>query len=124
VEFTAWSNSDAVDTKIEIFTDGVRHESGYVIILGGWKNTLTGIARADEHEKNRVMVKRAWEKGKRYRWLVQRTDGHTVELFIDGEKIAAYDDQDPLVGARNDKLGFTSWESEVYYDDLVITPLP
>ena len=33
VEFTTVSRSSAVDTKIEIFGDGVRHESGYIVIL-------------------------------------------------------------------------------------------
>lgn len=124
VELTAWSRSPAVDTKVEIFGDGLRHESGYIVILGGWQNTVSTIARLDEHERGRVELRRRWEKDRRYRWTVQRTDGHTLELFIDGERVLAYDDPAPLVGPRNDRLGFTSWESEVYYDDLVITPLP
>lgn len=123
VEFTAWSRSPAVDTKIEIFGDGVRHESGYVVILGGWQNTLSTIARLDEHEPGRVERRGRWEKDRRYRWTVQRTDGHTLELLLDGERILAYDDKDPLYGPRNNRLAFTSWESEVSYDDLVITPL-
>ncbi|MCC7112468.1 MAG: hypothetical protein IT382_24460 [Deltaproteobacteria bacterium] len=124
VEFTAWSRSPAVDTKIEIFGDGVRHESGYIVILGGWQNTVSTIARLDEHERGRVELRGRWEKDRRYRWTVQRTDGHTLELLLDGERILAYDDKDPLFGPRNDRLAFTSWESEVSYDDLVITPLP
>lgn len=124
VELTAWSRSAAVDTKIEIFGDGLRHESGYIIILGGWQNTISTIARLGEHERGRVEVRRKWEKDRRYRWTVQRTDGKTLELFIDGELVLAYQDQQPLFGPRNNRLGFTSWESEVFYDDLVITPLP
>lgn len=124
VEFTAWSRSPAVDTKVEIFGDGLRHESGYIVILGGWQNTISTIARLDEHERGRVEARRKWEKERRYRWTVQRSDGKTLELLIDGERVLAYADAAPLVGAKNDRLGFTSWESEVYYDDLVITPLP
>jgi len=124
VEFTTWSEHPAVDTKVEIFGDGLRHESGYIVILGGWNNQITTIARLDEHEKTRVERRTKWEQGRHYRWTVQRTDGKTLELFIDGEKIIEYKDSDPLTGQRNNKLGFTNWESRPYYDDLVITPLP
>ncbi|OGQ10272.1 MAG: hypothetical protein A2138_16545 [Deltaproteobacteria bacterium RBG_16_71_12] len=124
VEFTAWSRSPAVDTKVEIFGDGMRHESGYIVILGGWQNTISTIARLGEHERGRVELKKKWEVGRRYRWTVQRTDGNTLELLIDGERVLSYADAAPLFGPRNDRLGFTSWESEVFYDDLTITPLP
>lgn len=124
VEFTAWSRSPAVDTKVEIFGDGLRHESGYIVILGGWQNTISTIARLDEHERGRVELRKRWEKDRHYRWTVQRTDGKTLELFIDGERVLAYEDRAPLVGSKNNRLAFTSWESEVYYDDLTITPLP
>ncbi len=124
VEFTAWSDSAAVDTKIEIFGDGVTHSTGYIVILGGWNNTITTIARLDEHETTRQAVKRGWNMGQRYRWRVQRTDGHTLEMFIDDARVLAYDDAKPLQGERNNRLAFTSWASEVHYDDLVVTPLP
>ncbi len=124
VEFTTISHSPAVDTKIEIFGDGIRHQSGYIVILGGWHDTITTIARLDEHQRGRKELRRHWEQNRVYHWTVQRTDGHTLELYIDGERVLAYDDPEPLYGPHNDKLAFTSWESEVQYDDLVITPLP
>ena len=124
VEFTTLSRSPAVDTKIEIFGDGVRHESGYSVIFAGWKNSITTIARKGEHESARKELKRGGEMNRKYRWTVQRTDGRTLELFIDGEKLVEYVDPAPLFGPGNDRLAFVSWESEVVYDDLVITPLP
>lgn len=124
VEFTAWSKSPQVDTKIEIFGDGLRHESGYIVILGGWNNQITTIARLDEHEKTRVEKRTRWERGRKYRWTVQRTNGKDLELFIDGQPVLTYRDERPLFGPKNNKLGFSNWESDVYYDDLVITPLP
>lgn len=124
VEFTTSSHSPAVDTKIEIFGDGVRHESGYIVIFAGWKNSITTIAKKDEHERTRKEIKRGGERDRVYRWKVQRTDGKTLELFIDDELLVSYVDEAPLFGPGNDRLGFTSWESEVRYDDLVITPLP
>ena len=123
-QMAAWSHSPAVDTKIEMFGDGLRHESGYIVILGGWQNTISTIARLDEHERGRVELRRRWEPYRRYHWTVQRTDGTTLELFIDGERVLAYPDQAPLFGLKNNRLAFTSWESEVFYDDLTITPLP
>jgi hypothetical protein len=124
VEFTTTSHSPAVDTKIEIFGDGVRHESGYIVIFAGWKNSITTIAKKDEHSPKRKEIKRGGERDRVYRWKVQRTDGKTLELFIDDELLVSYADDAPLYGPGNDRLAFTSWESEVKYDDLVITPLP
>jgi len=124
IEFTTISRSPAVDTKIELFGDGLRHESGYSLIVGGWNNTLSVIGRLGEHEKKRVEKKTRFEANKQYRWKVERTNGRDVVLFIDDVELLRYADPEPLVGARNDRLGFSSWESDVFYDDLVITPLP
>jgi hypothetical protein len=124
VEFTTLSASPAVDTKIEIFGDGLRHESGYIVIMGGWSNTISTIARLDEHEKTRVEKRTKWKQNQRYRWKVERTDGKTLSFYLDDELVLAYDDAGPLFGPRNNKLGFTNWASDVYYDDLTITPLP
>ena len=124
VEFTTVSRSPAVDTKVEIFGDGLRHESGYIVILAGWNNTLSTIARLDEHEKTRVEKRTKFEKDKLYKWTIERTNGRDLTFKIDGEEIVTHKDSDPLFGPRNNKLAFTNWQSDVSYDDLVITPLP
>lgn len=124
IEFTSTSSSAAVDMKVEIFGDGVRHESGYIVIVGGWNNTITAIARLDEHEKTRASRRTRFESGRTYRWRVERNDGHTVELYLDDQLQARYDDKEPLVGPRNNRFAFSGWESEVTFDNLVITPLP
>ncbi|MEE8409629.1 MAG: hypothetical protein V3T05_08490 [Myxococcota bacterium] len=49
VTMDAESKSDAVDLKFEIFGDGARHESGYIVILAGWSNSRSIIARLAEH---------------------------------------------------------------------------
>jgi hypothetical protein len=123
VEFDAWSKSAAVDTKVEIFGDGLNHESGYIVIFGGWNNSITTIARLDEHEKTRVEKRTKWEKDRKYRWTVQR-QGNELEFLVDGTKVLGYADKEPLYGPRNNQLAFTNWESDVYYDNLKITPLP
>jgi hypothetical protein len=122
VEFDAWSKSPAVDTKVEIFGDGLNHESGYIVIFGGWSNSITTIARLDEHEKTRVEKRTKWEKDRKYHWTVKR-QGDELEFLIDGKKIIGYPDKEPLFGPRNNKFAFSNWESDVYYDNLTIKPL-
>jgi hypothetical protein len=124
VAFAVTSSSTAIDAKVELFGDGVRHQSGYVVILGGWNNTLSGIARLDEHERSRVMNRTGHEQGRTYDLVVQRTDGATVELFVDGAKVASYRDPQPLSGPGHDRFAFSGWESEVTFDHLTITALP
>lgn len=123
IEFTSVSSTSAVDMKVEIFGDGVRHESGYIAIVGGWNNTLTVLARLDEHEPSRATKRTRFEAGRRYRWRIERTDGHTIKLFVDDELQVAYDDKVPLYGPRNNRFAFSGWESEVVFDDLKITPV-
>jgi hypothetical protein len=51
VEFDVRSQSPEGDIKAEIFGDGSDHASGYVLIHGGWNNSISVIARRDEHGK-------------------------------------------------------------------------
>lgn len=123
IEFTSSSSSPEIDMKVELFGDGVRHESGYVVVLGGWSNTLTAIARLDEHEPKRVTKRTRWDAGTKYRWRIERRDGRRLELFVDDAPVLVYDDPAPLYGPRNNRFAFSGWESEVTFDDLTITPL-
>jgi hypothetical protein len=52
VEFDVRSLSPEGDIKVEIFGDGTDHASGYVLIHGGWNNSLSIIARLDEHGRS------------------------------------------------------------------------
>ncbi|MDQ3262041.1 MAG: hypothetical protein M3Y59_00040 [Myxococcota bacterium] len=49
VEFDARSTGNEGDIKVEIYGDGLNHQSGYVLIHGGWNNRVSIIARLDEH---------------------------------------------------------------------------
>jgi len=124
IQFSSRSQSPAVDMKVEVFGDGIRHESGYIVIVGGWNNTLTVIAKQDEHEPTRVTKRTRLEANRTYQWTVERTDGKTLRLLLDGEEVVRYVDEEPLFGPRHSRFAFSGWESAVTFDDLRITPLP
>ena len=122
IELTAWSESTDVDLKIELFGDGRRHESGYSIIFGGWKNTLTVIARRGEHEKKRKVKRTRWKRGHKYRWRIERRD-ENLDFYVDDVLQVSYRDSMPLYGSGHDRMGFTNWRSDARLDDLKITAL-
>ncbi|WNG34242.1 hypothetical protein F0U61_11830 [Archangium violaceum] len=157
VEFDVRSESQEGDIKAEIFGDGTDHASGYILIHGGWNNSLSIIARLDEHgtsldalqrqarrvaEKNggngaglvetgvfrkgtRMRVEaRPYpvEIGRTYRWRIERR-GSLLRWFIDGKPFMEFDDPIPLEGKGHDRFGFSSWESQLFFDNLKIEPL-
>ncbi|MEZ4272208.1 MAG: hypothetical protein R3C68_12495 [Myxococcota bacterium] len=151
VTFTAQSMSPAVDIKFEIFGDGRRHQSGYVVILSGWNNTKSIIARLDEHgperdapttEHLRSEVQRdalgALRRYRERREIVARAhhglpkhtyhlrferQGHELRLFVDERLHLSYFDPAPLGGAGHNRFAFSNWASKVYFDDLKIESL-
>lgn len=138
VEFDARSESPEGDTKCEIFGNGYDHASGYILIFGGWGNTVTTIGRLDEHgvpvdsqvpspipNDGHVRVQRQdlrVEQGKTYHWSVTRK-GMTLTWMIDGVLVLQLIDPQPLRGSDHDRFAFSTWDADVYYDNLKITPL-
>lgn len=122
VEFTARSDSDAGDIKFECFGDGALHESGYIFIMGGWNNSLSVIARRDEHEDGRQRRDASVQQGRTYRMAVTRR-GSTVRWFVDGELYLRYRDAQPLRGAGHQHFAFNNWRSDLRFDDLAIYDL-
>jgi hypothetical protein len=123
IEFDARSESPEGDLKVEVFGDGRDHASGYILIHGGWKNTVTAIARLNEHGRDRKERKDLKvEKGKTYRWRIERK-GALLRWLIDGAEALRFEDAAPLEGRGHDRFGFSSWESELYFDNLKIEPL-
>src|SRR5262249_37064064 len=62
IEVDAKSDSPDGDIKVEVFGDGVSKAekvsytaTSYVVIFGGWKNSLNVLARMDEHAENRAV---------------------------------------------------------------------
>jgi hypothetical protein len=128
-----------------------------VLIHGGWNNSLSIIARLDEHgapirqlqeEANRVAAEKKLPNaglketgvftpttrmrveanpypvqiGRTYHWRIERR-GSVISWFIDGQKFMEFDDPYPLVGEKHNRFGFSSWEAQLYFDNLKIEPL-
>jgi hypothetical protein len=128
VEFSARSETATGtrpgDVKFEIFGDGRTAASGYVLVLGGWGNAVSAIARLDEHGADRVeRTDRRAEPGRNYRMRVERR-GRVLRWLVDGEEFLVLDDPSPLGGPGHDRFGFSSWDADLFFDDLRIEPLP
>jgi hypothetical protein len=121
IEFDAWAEkTDFCDLKCEIFGDGRIHASGYIIILGGWKNQISTIARLDEHESTRV-EKRPTEcdpKAKHH-FKIIRYNGK-IEWYLDGRLYMERVDKEPLYGSKHNRFAFSNWMTDAYYDNLNI----
>jgi hypothetical protein len=130
IELDCWSNSPVGDLKVEAWGDGKSFattldyvSSSYVFIFGGWYNTVSVIARLEEHGHDRrpradVRV----EPGRHYHWRITKKGGH-VDWQIDGQPFLTFDDHHPLHGAEHAFFGFNDWEAELHFDNLKITPL-
>jgi len=111
------------DIKFEIFGNGRDHASGYVCVFGGWGNQISVIARQDEHGADRKERRDAKvEPGRTYHMRVERA-GRELRWLVDGRMFLTYDDPKPLEGAGHDRFGFSSWEADVFFDNLRILPL-
>lgn len=151
VEFDVRSMSPEGDIKVEIFGDGTDHASGYVLIHGGWNNSISIIARMDEHAPSmgalqaealkrggndvvqtgvyrpdtRVRIENnpyPVQIGKQYHWRIERRD-KTIVWSIDGREFMRFEDPYPLAGKGHDRFGFSSWEAQLYFDNLKVEPL-
>lgn len=139
IEFDAVSYSDDGDIKVELFGDGssfatttsYTDASGYILVYGGWRNTLHVLARHDEHGKDRVALAldgltartRPVEPARSYRFRIERQDGRTVRFWVDAEEILQFSDQKPLFGSKHDHFAFNAWLARVCFDNLKVVPL-
>jgi hypothetical protein len=130
IEFDVRSESPEGDIKVEVYGDGVSKATeasytatSYVVIFGGWNNTKNVLARMNEHGSDRVEgPSRKVEKGRTYRMKIERR-GDTISAWVDGQLLAKMKDPDPLWGVGHDHFGINNWQSELWFDNLVITPL-
>jgi hypothetical protein len=133
VEFEAWSTDPRGDIKIEIFGDGKSYDAdggaylatGYELIFGGWSNSRSIIARLDEHAPD--VVQRTAPKvnaNQRYKWRIDRK-ANQLTWYIDdlSTPFLQLVDPKPLEGMGHEYLGFNNWETDTWFDNLVISPL-
>lgn len=125
IEFKVRAEGTGADIKLEVFGDGQSPspKSGYIVIFGGWSNTLNVIARLNEIGADRAVgPSRPIIKGKTYRMRIERR-GKVIEAFADDVLLARLDDPQPLEGPGHEFFAMSGWQSELWYDELVITPL-
>lgn len=130
IEFDVRSESPQGDIKVEVFGDGSSRATSesytatsYVVIFGGWNNTLNIIARMDEHAEDRAVgPRRPVERGQTYHMRIERR-GDTITAWVDDEELATMTDPDPLEGRGHDHFAFNDWEADLYFDNLRIVPL-
>ena len=131
IELDAWSNEERGDIKVEVFGDGRSYDpdagrymaTGYELIFGGWFNSKSIIARLDEHGKDVVENTTLHVQPTRhYHWRIERI-GNKLSWFVDGQLFLEYADPNPLEGVGHEYFGFNNWESDTWFDNLVITPL-
>lgn len=129
--FEVWSDTEEGDIKFELFGDGhststgkgAYTATGYVLVFGGWNNSLSIIARMDEHADDRKTTRKLKvESGRKYRMRVRRLQNE-LTWWIDGTLFLTYDDPDPLLGRGHEYFGFNNWEAPVSFDNLVIRAL-
>jgi hypothetical protein len=131
IELDCWSKEQRGDLKIELFGDGHSFDpdggaymaTGYEVVFGGWYNQKSILARLDEHGKD--MAARTDVKvfaNQHYHWKIERR-GKKLAWEIDGKPFLTYDDPRPLENIGHEYLGFNNWETDTWFDNIVITPL-
>jgi len=124
------SESPEGDIKLEVWGDGSSRATSesytatsYVFIFGGWNNSSNVIARMNEHGDDRVVGQRLpVTQGQTYRLKIER-QGDTVTFFVDDQQIAEMQDDEPLEGRGHDHFAFNNWQSDLFFDNLVIEAL-
>jgi hypothetical protein len=130
IEFDVRSESPEGDIKVEVYGDGVSKATtdsytatSYVVIFGGWSNSLNVLARMDEHADDRVVgAPRKVLLGHNYHMKIERK-GDTISAWADGQLLAKMTDPNPLWGAGHDHFAINNWATELWFDNLKITPL-
>jgi hypothetical protein len=142
IEFDAIGQSTDGDLKAEYWGDGrsfatalsYTNATSYLTIFGGWHNKFHVLARLNEHGADRKEIsvdpnsddprEKPVNAGQVYRFKVERTDGHTVRWWVDGNEMLTFADTMPLTGPGHDHFGFNDWDVKVCFDNVRVVPLP
>ena len=130
IEFDAWATTEEGDIKVELYGDGVSFAtspnyvaSGYVVIFGGWNNSLSALVRKNEHGRQRVTTSDvSVQADKRYHFVLTRTAGE-LHWEVNGQELLVYEDAQPLRGEGHNRFAFSGWEAQTHFDNLVIEAL-
>lgn len=130
VQLDLRSDSPEGDVKLELFGDGVSKAeqasytaTSYVVIFGGWDNSLNVLARMHEHGDDRVVgPPYKVVQGKTYHMKVERR-GATIRAWVDDHELVKMTDPHPLEGPGHDHFAFNNWQSELWFDNLRIESL-
>lgn len=130
IEFDAWASTEEGDIKVELAGDGESVAkslnyvaTGYVLIFGGWDNSLNAICRKREHGRDRQTTSEPKvEPGRRYHFAITRSAGE-LRWEVDGAELLILEDDKPLQGEHNNHFAFSGWEAETHFDNLVIEAL-
>jgi len=131
IDLDVVSRSPSGDIKLELYGDGESFDpdkggytsTGYVLIFGGWNNSLSVICRREEHGGGRKAQRQdvRVEPGRSYHFTIKRQGG-TIDWAIDGKPFLAWTDPEPLAGAGHEHLAVNDWEADVSFDNLAIRP--
>lgn len=129
IEFDVRSESPEGDIKVEVFGDGLSRAetdsytaTSYVVIFGGWNNTLNVLARMNEHGDDRVVgPPHKVVPGRTYHMKIVRQGGKFT-AWADDHELFSMTDPDPLYGRGHDHFGVNNWQSDLWLDNLTITP--
>jgi len=119
VEFDAKSMSLDGDLKFEIFARERAHQTGYIVILGGWNNSISIIARLNEHGTDRLESSVVANIGQVHHFTAVRIKD-TLKWFVDGKPVLTLKDADPIDGVY---FAFNNWASDAWYDNLRVYDL-
>ena len=130
IEFDAWSESPDGDIKCEVYGDGRAYATqdsytatSYVVIFGGWRNSINAIARMNEHGNDRQERRGPRvTQNQHYHWVIERR-GNTLSWSVDGSPLLEFNDPAPLAGPGHEYFAFNNWMVGLGFDNLVITPL-
>ena len=133
IDVDVQSNSPAGDIKVELFGDGHSFDpdrggyvsTGYVLIFGGWHNSLSVICRNNEHDEGRKVTRTSPRVtvGQTYHFAITRRDG-AIDWKLDGAPFLAWTDPEPLDGPDHGFFAVNDWEADVSFDNLSVRPLP
>ncbi|MBI3945126.1 MAG: hypothetical protein HY321_04350 [Armatimonadetes bacterium] len=90
------------DLNATICGDGVRLNSGYSVLVGGWRNQKIAILRGDRVVAEDRSYRLPPQKTGHRMWFYVRVEkhGNRISLSVDNNKPLVYEDPDPLEGDR------------------------